>query len=30
MGQHPHVMIDHRDRLLLLRQVDPDHRPVAR
>jgi len=29
-GQHPHVMIDHRDRLLLLRQVDPDYRPVAR
>jgi hypothetical protein len=29
-GQHPHIMIDHRDRLLLIRQVDPDHRTTTR
>ena len=28
--QHPHIMINHRDRLLVLRQVDPDHRAIAR
>ena len=28
--QHPHIMIDHRDRLLILRQVNPDHRAITR
>jgi len=28
--QHPHIMIDHRERLLILGQIDPDHRAVAR
>jgi hypothetical protein len=29
-GQHPQVMINHRQRLLVLRQVDPDHRAITR
>src|SRR5439155_19538028 len=29
-GQHAHIMIDHRERLLLIRQVDPDHRAISR
>src|SRR5208282_3614567 len=28
--QHPHIMINHRDRLLVLRQVNPDHRAITR
>ena len=28
--QHPHIMINHRERLLLIGQVDPDHRAVTR
>src|ERR1700756_885177 len=28
--QHPHIMINHRDRLLLITQVDPDHRALTR
>jgi hypothetical protein len=28
--QHPHIMIDHRQRLLILGQVDPDHHAIAR
>jgi hypothetical protein len=27
--QHPHIMINHRDRLLILTQVDPDHRSIT-
>src|SRR5690348_13124863 len=28
--QHPHIMIDHRERLLVLGQVDPHHRATTR
>src|SRR6266581_7840575 len=28
--QHPHIMINHRERLLLIGQVDPDHRAITR
>ena len=28
--QHPHIMINHRDRLLVLRQIDPDHHAITR
>ena len=29
-AQHPHIMINHRDRLLVLRQVDADNRAITR
>jgi hypothetical protein len=29
-GQHPHIMINHRDRLTVFGQVDADHRAIAR
>ena len=29
-AKHPHIVIDHRQRLLVLAQVDPDHRPIPR